>query len=90
MAKYVELDKIMQFPIRRDHYDRENGNAHFINGIESVMEYIETLPTIDAVPVIRCKDCKWFGKSGCAILIIDESDKPKEDDFCSWGERKEE
>ena len=47
-------------------------------------------PTIDAVPVIRCKDCKWFGKSGCAILIVDESDKPKEDDFCSWAERKEE
>ena len=40
--------------------------------------------------LIRCKDCKWFGKSGCAILIVDESDKPKEDDFCSWAERKEE
>ncbi len=39
---------------------------------------------------VRCKDCKWFGKSGCAIHIVDESDKPKEDDFCSWAERKEE
>ena len=46
-------------------------------------------PTIDAVPVIRCKDCKWFGKSGCAILIVDESDMPKENDYCSWAERKE-
>ena len=90
MAEYVELKRIMEFPIRRDHYDRENGDPHFINGIETMMEYIETLPAVDAVPVIRCKDCKWFGKSGCAILIVDESDKPKEDDLCSWAERKEE
>ena len=40
--------------------------------------------------LIRCKDCKWFGKIGCAVLIVDESDKPKEDDYCSWAERREE
>lgn len=39
--------------------------------------------------LIRCRDCKWFGKSGCAILIVDESDMPKENDYCSWAERKE-
>lgn len=50
---------------------------------------LDEMPTVDAEPVIRCKDCKWLGKSGCAVLIVDESDKPKEDDFCSWAERKE-
>lgn len=44
----------------------------------------------DAVPVIRCKDCKWYGKIGCAVNIVDESDEPKENDYCSWAERKEE
>lgn len=38
--------------------------------------------------LVRCKDCKWFGKAGCAIRIVDESDKPKENDYCSFGERK--
>lgn len=47
MTKYVELKRILEYPIRRDYYDRENGNEHFINGIESVMEYIEMLPTIE-------------------------------------------
>ena len=42
----------------------------------------------DVVEVIRCKDCKWFGKAGCAISIVDETDKPKEDDFCSFAERE--
>ena len=38
--------------------------------------------------LIQCKDCKWFGEIGCAINIVDDSDKPKEDDFCSFAERK--
>lgn len=38
--------------------------------------------------IIRCKDCKWFGEIGCAISIVDDSDKPTEDDFCSFAERR--
>jgi hypothetical protein len=38
--------------------------------------------------LIRCRDCKWFGKAGCAVNIVDESDEPKENDYCSWAERK--
>lgn len=53
MAEYIERGALMQFPIRRDHYDRENGNEHFINGIETVLEYAELLPAVDAVPVVR-------------------------------------
>ena len=44
---------------------------------------------MDVVEVVRCKDCKWFNDYGCAIRIVDESDKPKEMDFCSFGERRE-
>ena len=38
--------------------------------------------------IIRCKDCKWFGDFGCAIRIVDDSDKPTENDFCSFAERR--
>ena len=49
MAKYIKLEDLMQFPIRRDHYDKEHGNEHFIYGIETVLEYAENLQTTDAV-----------------------------------------
>jgi len=39
--------------------------------------------------ILRCKECKWFGKVGCPICVVDESDEPKETDFCSFGERRE-
>lgn len=62
MAEYIERGALMQFPIRRDHYDRKNGNKHFINGIESVLEYAANLPAADVAPVVRCKDCIYYHK----------------------------
>lgn len=61
-----------------------------------IIKYV--LPTVDAVPAVRCKDCKWFADNndgdwfGCwlfqTIQIIPE-DTPKPDDFCSYGERRD-
>ena len=51
---------------------------------------IASAPTIDAVPVVRCKDCKWLysemGNYCCRshrglVRICENS-------FCSYGERK--
>ena len=53
-----------------------------------VLDAVDNAPTVDAVPVVRCNDCKWFGKMGCAIEVVDETDMPKENDFCSFAERK--
>ena len=75
---------LMQFPIRRDHHDRKNGNDHLINGIE--------------VEVVRCRACKhhyWeqepcHGKSVhyCKIPHMRGVEVFKEF-FCYYGERKE-
>lgn len=46
---------------------------------------IDNAPTIDAEPVVRCKDCKQYnGKIECGCGILTEPD-----DFCSYGERKD-
>ena len=51
MAKYINLEELMKFPIRRNHYDKEHGNEDFICGIETVLEYAENLPAADVAPV---------------------------------------
>lgn len=51
---------------------------------------IEDAPTIDAVPVVRCKDCKHWGMHKslnvpwCFEMHIDKS----EDGYCDSGERR--
>lgn len=55
--------------------------------------FINAAPTVDAVEVVRCRECKYrFGnnghsKNGCPI--IDANIWMDDDDFCSHGERKE-
>lgn len=45
---------VLKYPIRLDHYDEENGSREFVYGVESVIEYVESLPSADAV------DCTDF------------------------------
>ena len=52
MSEYIEKEALRQFPIRKDHYDKENGDEHFIFGIEAV-EYAENLPAADVAPVVH-------------------------------------
>ena len=51
-------------------------------------EWINNLPPAQP-DIIRCKDCKWFNNVGCAVEIVDDSDRPTENDFCSFAERRE-
>ena len=79
------------------HGDNDN---FFADGIDYAMDIIGHIKAADAVPVIRCKDCKWYGrdklKGGFCRkpeasmwspgLPIDEL---KPDDYCSRAKRKE-
>ncbi len=54
---------------------------------------VDEAPTIDAVEVVRCKDCKYnigeVNKKGFLICSANGMDITG-DDYCSWGERMEE
>ena len=60
-----------------------------LNCGDTIRLFLLTASTVDAVEVTRCKDCKWFGKVGCGIMITDDFDKPTENDYCSFAERGE-
>ena len=91
MAEYIERETIMEFPVRKDRCDKEHANEHFIFGIESVLEYVENLPSADVAPVVRCKDCKhsWEDIGGlcCSHGVCVDLTVPG-DFYCAYGERK--
>ena len=38
----------------------------------------------DQARIIRCRECRWFRTDGCACV----DGMPKEEDFCSFAERR--
>lgn len=72
--------------VREDCYD----------AMHSIVEMINNAPVVDAVPVVRCKGCKYYFNSNeqCGLfntrLRFYETDKSwSVNSFCSWGERRE-
>lgn len=56
-----------------------------------VLNDIKSLPTIDAVPVVRCKDCRFHEREQPGIVWCPNivGSWMAEDGFCSMGERRE-
>lgn len=70
---------------------KEKAFFHEIDNVSYVEEEdIDNAPTVDAVEVVRCKDCKFnpkYAYVGCptaGLLLRDDND------FCSKGERRSE
>ena len=57
------------------------GNERCFDYVDA--EDIDNAPTVDAVPVVRCKDCRKFKTYSCRMVASGY------DDFCSYGERKD-
>ena len=69
-------------------------------GFAVPVEEIDKAPTIDAVPVVRCRECKFYREFRTKRLNQlmrlcyrmgkhDMEYMVKPDDFCSYGQRKE-
>ena len=61
---------------------------------QDIEDWLNSAPTIDAVQVVRCKDCKfgdWDSKPNDAMVCMRTKDGfwRSGNDFCSFGERKE-
>ena len=62
---------------------------------QGIEEWLNTSPTIDAVPVVRCKDCKhaWIHPCGYVYCHRDGRNAYEMtfnlDSFCNYGERKD-
>ena len=60
---------------------------------EMVLRCIEMQPTVDAVEVVRCKDCKcrmYSDFDGCYVCHHGGFNAINPDHFCSYGERRTE
>ena len=55
--------------------------------------WVEVQPSVDAVEVVRCKDCKHYSHRESVCKLLSNNYEPPvvmdDDDYCSRGERKD-
>lgn len=63
MARPIDLDQLMKYPLRRgsEHCDEKNADPRFLNGVESILEWAQTLPTLTQPnePLTPCDVCRF-------------------------------
>ena len=93
--KLIDADKLLenykkwipQLSSKEDEGDRR--------GVETCIAVLEDTPAVDAVPVVRCKDCVngtvFVDKQGAEYVdcVLDDYSVRKPTDYCSYGKRKE-
>lgn len=72
----------------------ENGENEYVYDTNAVLASIDAQPTVDAVEVVRCKNCqfsKYFEESGTRKCRTRNGmyRTVEDSDFCSYGERKD-
>ena len=80
----MELYDEMNYPGRSE---------EFMTAIDVAIADLADAPTVDAVEVVRCKDCKfgdWDSEPNDAMVCMRTKDGfwRSGNDFCSYGERK--
>ena len=96
--KLCDLDEI-KICVNR-HYENCHGysgnkKAIYREAILAVKSILHSAKPIDAVPAVRCRDCKhaWIHPCGYVYCHRDGRNAYEMtfniDDFCSYGERKE-
>lgn len=56
-----------------------------VDNVPKFYEWLGTLPTVDAVEVMRCKDCRFYASGWCKKWLEWSDDN---NGFCSWAERR--
>ena len=80
MPRLIDADKLAK--------DINGLSTHLLNEWDTmgVLMQIDEQPTVDAEPVIRCKNCRYRNANNeCRMVMLEV----KDNDFCCWGERRE-
>lgn len=72
--------------------------TEYLENDDETVEILDDMPTVDAVPVVRCKDCKhhYWEQEPCHGKTVHYCNLPHmrgvevfKEFFCYYGERKE-
>lgn len=77
------------------HYPTASGETDKLH--MDINKIVRNMPSVDAVEVVKCKDCKWYQSvyGTCSKFSFKNGDNYNEycavvekDGFCKWGEKE--
>jgi hypothetical protein len=84
MARLIDADALSIEVMDASYWDNQDEDV--------IWNLVQDAPTIDAVPVVRCKDCEYCEHFD-GLLYCDNSrglaGSVSPEGFCSYGERKD-
>lgn len=87
MSRLIDADNL-DFTFDRRCFSE--GDTQYVRGADDAIGVVNNAPTIDAVPVVRCRECIYATRPGDNLVYCDNFERDMmPDDFCSVGERKE-
>lgn len=92
MAEYIKRSAVFE---QFDNADADVCETDDFGGVDygfsmkNIKELINAIPAADVAPVVRCKGCKYNRGSKKCLNPDSFFAVPKDDDFCSYGERKD-
>ena len=93
MARLIDANAFIEKHCAECNYFQANGICREDAPLCASARIVTDLPTIDAVQVVRCKNCSYWSKAKVnkqGFLICPASGMEiMANDFCSYGERKD-
>ena len=94
--RLIDRDSLKHQIIETYEYEFPTASGAFDEFVTKIIpNIINNAPTVDAVEVVRCKDCKHNGTWQCHMEYDEyhpEADMHRDmhgdDDFCSYGEKE--
>lgn len=87
-ALLKDIDELKKSPWYNDDYGFGTKQARH-DGVNCVVDLcIKQAPAINAIEVVRCKDCIYHNVPPCPMRL--SLNWTNDDDYCSYGERRSE
>lgn len=65
------------------------GDTQYVRGVDDAIGVVNNAPTIDAVPVVRCRECVYKNTTACPAYDAPFMRTSLRIKFCSEGQRRE-
>lgn len=93
MAEYIDREATVGL-LENKYQDMSAMPASYYAGFQYALNMLKQISSAaDVQQVVRCKDCIWRGREECAMFYRCECGEQHtwetDNDFCSYGERKE-